>query len=273
MHYADALTKRIQATSPLCVPLDPELGKLPDGIPKDADGVLRFSEGIIDAVKDSAAAVMVGMPHFEAMGWEGMRAFWKTCAYAKENGLVVIADGNRSGVGDACTAYAEAYLHEGSAVDALTVNPYLGEDGIVPFVEKCAESGKGIYVLVKTGNDSSADVQDLPIGDEVVHEHVAQLTESWGMHHIGPETNLSFVGAIVGPAYPEEMKYLRTLMPHIPFLVPMTASMKHGFLPDGTGALALAAEDIAYASKGSDWQEAARRSAERIARDLKELIF
>lgn len=272
MHYADALTKRIQATSALCVPLDPELGKLPEGLPKDAEGVLAFGEGIIDAVKDDAAAVIVGMPHFEALGWEGMRAFWKTCAYAKENGLIVIADGNRSGVGTACEAYAEAYLHDGSAVDALTVNPYLGEDGILPFVEKAAENGKGIYVLVKTGNESSLDVQDLTVGDEAVHEYVAQLTESWGMHRIGPETNLSFVGAVVGPAYPEEMKYLRTIMPHIPFLVPLNASMKHGFLPDGTGALAIAGDDIAYASAGSDWREQARVAAQRISRDLKELF-
>lgn len=272
MHYADQLTKRIKQTSPLCVGLDPQLGRLPEGIAKDAEGVLLFNEGIVDAVKHVAGAVSVGLPHYEALGWEGMRTFWKTCAYAKEQGLIVIADGNRSSVGAACEAYAEAYLHDGSAVDALTVNPYLGEDGIRPFIETCKENGKGVYVLVKTGNESSLDVQDLTVGDEAVHEYVAQLTESWGMHHIGPDTNLSFVGAIVGPAYPEEMKYLRTIMPHIPFLVPMNASMRHGFLPDGTGALAMAGEEIVYASAGSDWQEAARTAAERIARDAKEMF-
>lgn len=245
---------------------------MPEGIAKDADGVLRFNEGIIDAVKDVAAAVSVGLPYYEAMGWEGMRTFWKTCTYAKERGLAVIADGNRGSVGEACAAYAEAYLHDGSAVDALTVNPYLGEDGIVPFLEACKDNGKGIYVVVKTGNDGSADVQDLPIGDEVVHEHVAQLTESWGMHHIGPETNLSFVGAVVGSQYPEELKYLRTIMPHIPFLLPPVPGAKHGFLPDGTGAMVLSSSDILYASGGSDWQEAAQTSAQRIARDLTDML-
>jgi len=193
--------------------------------------------------------------------------------------MIVIADGKRGDTGTAAEAYAEAYLYEGSPVDALTVTPYLGADAVTPFMEKCAENGKGIYVLVKTGNESSSDVQDLPIGDEVVHEYVAQLTESWGMHHIGPETNLSFVGAIVGVAYPEEMKYLRTIMPHIPLLIPeygtedgVANDVKHGFLPDATGALVNASRSVIFASQGTDWQEAATVSAQRIARELRELF-
>lgn len=279
MHYTDTLTKRIQATSPLCIGLDPDLAKLPEGIPKDADGVLTFNKGIVDATKDTASCAKLSLAFYEALGWEGMRTFWKTAAYAKENGMMVIADGKRGEIGAAAEACAEAYLHEGSAIDAMTLNPYLGSDAIAPFVEKCAANGKGIYVLVKTGNDSSGDVQDLPIGDEVVHEHVAQLTEGWGMHHIGPETNLSFVGAIVGVAYPEEMKYLRTIMPHLPFLLPdygmqdgTAADVRHGFLADGTGAIVNVCDDVIFASKGSDWQEAAGLACGRIAKDLSRLF-
>jgi orotidine-5'-phosphate decarboxylase len=91
---------------------------------------------------------------------------------------------------------------------------------VTPFLERCTKNDRGIYILVKTSNESSGDLQDLPIGDEVVHEHVAQLVESWGAQNIGPKSNLSCVGAVVGATYPEEMKYLRTLMPHIPFLIP-----------------------------------------------------
>lgn len=275
MHYTDALTSRIRSTSPLCVGLDPDLAKLPEGIAKDADGVLTFNVGIIDAVKDTAACVSLSLPFYEALGWEGMRTFWKTAAHAKEQGLMVIADGKRGDIGSAASAYAEAYLHEGSAIDALTVNPYLGSDAVTPLIETCVANGKGLYVLVKTANDGSGDVQDLPVGDEVVHEHVAQLVESWGMHHIGPDTNLSFVGAIVGSAYPEELKYLRTIMPHIPFLLPETEAAgdaRHGFLPDGTGALACVTQAVAFASAGADWQEAARLACGRMAKEIKNLF-
>ena len=129
---------------------------------------------------------------------------------------------------------------------------------------------------MKTSNASSGELQDLPTGDEVVHEHIAQLVESIGMHHIGPETNLSCVGAVVGATYPEELKYLRTLMPHIPFLIPgfgaqggSADDVKHGFLADGTGAIVNSSRGIIYASSGKDWQEAAKKAAEEMAKALK----
>src|SRR4029077_4161317 len=140
-----------------------------------------------------------------------------------------------------------------------------GSDGIKPFIERCAKNDKGIFVLVKTSNPSSGELQDLPIGDEAVHEHLAQLVESLGAQCIGEQSNLSFIGAVVGATYPEEMKYLRTLMPHIPFLIPgygaqggTAADVKYGFVPDGTGAVVPASRSIMYASKGADWREAAR---------------
>lgn len=279
MHFADALTARIKATSPVCVGLDPQLGKLPEGIAKTADGVLEFNKGIIDAVKETASIVKPQLAFYEMLGWQGMKVFWETCDYAKAKGLMVLADAKRGDIGSTCEAYADAYLYAGSPVDALTVNPYLGSDGITPFLERCTKNNKGIYVLVKTSNPSSGELQDLPAGDEVVHEHLAQLVESWGMHHIGPDTSFSFVGAVVGATYPEELKYLRTLMPHIPFLIPgygaqggTAEDVKHGFLPDGTGALVNASRSIIYASGGKNWKEAAAKAAQEMAKELQSVL-
>lgn len=279
MHFADSLTAATKKKSAVCVGLDPALEKLPEGISRDARGVLHFNKGIIDATADIASCVKPQLAYYEVLGWEGMKVFWETCSYAKEKGLLVIADGKRNDIGSTCEAYADAYLSKDSPVDALTVTPYLGSDGIVPFIQRCIDNEKGMFVLVKTSNESSGDVQDLPIGDEVVHEHVAQLTEGWGMHHIGPETNLSFVGAVVGATYPEEMKYLRTIMPHIPFLIPgygaqggTAADVVHGFLPDGTGAIVNAGRSIIFSSNGSDWQDSARTAALQMAAELKDAL-
>jgi orotidine-5'-phosphate decarboxylase len=275
MHYGDQLTARISLTSPVCVGLDPILSKLPEGISKDAEGVFQFAKAIIDQVHETAAVVKPQLAYYEVLGWEGLKAFWATCAYAKDKGMMVIADAKRGDIGPTAAAYAEAYLFEDSPVDAITVNPYLGSDGVLPFIELAEKNGKGVYVLVKTSNDSSGELQDLPVGDEAVHEHLAQLVESWGMHHIGPETNLSFVGAVVGATYPEELKYLRTIMPHLPFLIPgygaqggTADDVKRGFLPDGTGAVVNASRSIIFASDGKDFAEAAGRAAAEMAEAL-----
>lgn len=276
MHFADQLTATIKEASPVCVGLDPDLQKLPEEIAKDPAGVLAFNRGIVDAVASVAACVKPQLAYYELLGWEGMKVFWDTCAYAKEKGLLVIADGKRNDIGSTCEAYADAYLYEGSPVDALTVNPYLGSDGVLPFIDRAVKHDKGLFVLVKTSNTSSGELQDLPVGDEAVHEHLAQLVESWGMHHLGPQTNLSCVGAIVGATYPEELKYLRTLMPHIPFLIPgfgaqggTAADVVHGFIPDGTGAIVNAARSIIYASSEKDWKDAARKAAETMAEEIR----
>ena len=229
----------------------------------------------MDAVKDDAACVKPQMAYFEQLGWEGMKVFFETCAYAKEQGLLVIADGKRNDIGSTCDAYAEAYLNEMSPIDALTVSPYLGSDGITPFIERATKNDKGIFVLVKTSNPSSGELQDLPCGDEAVHEHMAQLVESWAAQVIGPETNLSCIGAVVGATYPEELKYLRTLMPHVPILIPGygaqgggAADVVGGFIPDGTGAIVNSARGIIFASSGPDWQEAASNAVGSMKEDL-----
>lgn len=279
MHYADRLQERIKKTSPVCVGLDPILGKLPQGIAKDAEGATQFCKGIIDAVKNTACAVKPQLAYFELLGWQGMKALYEVSAYAQSQGLLVIADGKRNDIGSTCDAYAEAYLGADTPFDALTVTPYLGSDGVLPFAKQCAKHGKGMYVLVKTSNESSGELQDLPTGDEVVHEYLAQLVESWASQQLGKTSTLSAMGAVVGATYPEELKYLRTLMPHVPFLIPgygaqgaTAQDCRHGFLPDGTGAVINSARAILYASSGKDWQTAAGKAAEAMAKELQGLF-
>lgn len=250
------------------------MAKLPDGIKRDAEGVLQFCKGIIDATCNVASCVKPQMAYFEVLGWEGMKAFYQVCSYAKSKGLMVIADGKRNDIGSTCEAYADAYLSADSPVDALTVSPYLGSDGVMPFIEHCTKNNKGIYVLVKTSNPSCGELQDLPTGDEVVHEHLAQLVESWACQSLGT-SHLSCIGAVVGATYPEELKYLRTLMPHVPFLIPgygtqggSADDVRHGFLSDGTGAVVSASRSIIFASTGKDWKEAAGREARKMRDDL-----
>lgn len=279
MHFGDALAAATKQKSPVCVGLDPDFGKFPEGISRDLGGMKMFLEGIIDATKNVACCVKPQLAYFERLGWEGMKVFFEICDYAKENDLLVIADGKRGDIGSTCEAYADAYLHKGSAIDALTVNPYMGFDSVKPFMERCAQNEKGIFVLVKTSNPSSLEIQDLPCGDEVVHEHLAQLVEGWGAQVIGPQSNFSFVGAVVGATYPEELKYLRTLMPHIPFLIPgygaqggTAEDVKWGFIPDGTGAIVNASRSINYASSGKDWKAAAEKAAIAMAADIQKVL-
>jgi orotidine-5'-phosphate decarboxylase len=274
MHYADRLTKKIQASSPVCVGLDPVIEKLPDSLSKDLTGVKEFCIGIIDAVKNTASCIKPNLAFFERHRGEGMTMFFDVCEHAQKQGLIVIADGKRNDIGTTCDAYADAYLGNDSPIDALTVTPYLGSDGITPFIERCKANEKGIYILVKTSNQSSGELQDLPIGDESLHEYVAQLVESFATEALG-ESSLSSVGAVVGALYPEEMKYLRTLMPHVPFLIPgfgaqggTANNVVHGFLPDGTGALVTASRSIIYASSGMDWAEAAAQATMLMSQEL-----
>ncbi len=255
------------------------MNKLPEGISKDADGVLTFGKGIIDAVYDVASCIKPQMAYFEVLGWEGMKVFWELCTYARQKNLLVIADGKRNDIGSTCEAYADAYLGMLSPIDALTVTPYLGSDGITPFIKRCDAGGKGIFVLVKTSNESSGEIQDLPSGDSMVHEHVAEMVNAWGREHLDASGRFSNVGAVVGATYPEEMKYLRTLMPTTPFLIPgygaqggTAADVKAGFFGDGTGAIVNSSRGILYASSGNDWQDAARKAAKDMAAELKKVL-
>lgn len=275
MHFADALTERIRQTSVVCVGLDPAIAKLPLGIEKDVGGLRMFCVGIIEAMEGVASCIKLQLAFFEVHRAEGIALFWEMASLANARGFVVIADGKRGDIGSTCEAYADAYLGGGSPIDALTVNPYLGSDGIAPFITRCAKNDKGIFILVKTSNPSSGELQDLPFGDATVHEHLAELVEGWGESYRGPAAHLSCIGAVVGATYPEELTYLRSLMPHAPLLIPgygaqggTAKDVRGGFLPGRRGAIVAASRSIIYASDGADWKAAARSAAQTMAAEL-----
>lgn len=306
MHFADRLTNAVaEKAAPICVGLDPRYGKIPQFI-KDkhveefgktkkaiAASILEFNIGIIEAVKDIVPVVKPQIAFYEMYGTEGIWAYISTCKYAREQGLIVIADGKRNDIGSTCEAYADGFLGEIDVFgeseevfysDALTVTPYLGSDGILPFVQRCSDFNKGIFVLVKTSNPSSGDIQDLPAGELAVHEHVAELVSAWGKDFIG-ENGFSSVGAVVGATYPEEASYLRNAMPHNIFLVPGYGAQGGGaedvkpcFFENGTGAIVNSSRGIIFAYEKNDtygeenFADAAREAAHAMKEDLKVVL-
>jgi len=225
-NFADRLIETVERKrSCVVVGLDPQLDSLPSELREKArrstadaaDAVLEFNRRVLDAVADHAAAVKPQSAFYEALGWEGVRALAATVRAAHERGLLVIADVKRGDIGSTAEAYAQGHLDLLEA-DAVTVNPYLGIDGIAPFIKR-ARDGKGIFVLVKTSNPSSVELQDLDASGAKVYEKVAELVARWGGDCRG-ETGYSAVGAVVGATFPAAAEKLRRLMPHAPFLVP-----------------------------------------------------
>lgn len=264
-HFTDRLITAIkQKGAPICVGLDPRLEQIPNFIKKGksseaaAEAILEFNKGIIDAVHDLVPAVKPQFAFYIQYGFSGVWAFEETCKYAQEKGLIVIADAKCNDIGSTAEAYARAFLGEMNC-DAVTVNPYLGYDGIKPFIEVCKKRGKGIFVLVKTSNKSSGDLQDRMTEDKLRnYEIMAQLLESWGADEIG-ESGYSSIGAVVGATFPAEAKKLRQLMPHAYFLVPgfgaqgaTAADVKACFNKDGLGALINSSRDIIFAPSPRD---------------------
>lgn len=265
MHFADQIFQQIQkGKSPICVGLDPHASQLPSFLIKKhqniTDAILEFNQGIIDAVKDVAVAIKPQFAFYEIYGSAGIKVLEETCQYVKENSdLIIIGDGKRNDIGSTATAYAEAYLGKNSPYfcDALTVTPYLGSDGIRPFVEKCDENGKGIFVLVKTSNPSAGEFQDLIVGEELMHEKVALAVANWGENSIG-ESGFSSIGAVVGATYPEEIKILREMMPAQIFLIPgygaqggTMEDIKPAFYKNKMGALVNSSRGILFAYQKS----------------------
>ena len=235
----DRLCEAIQQTKcPVCVGLDTELSHLSEEYrPKEqtlvtiSESVFRYNRDIMDEISGIVPSVKVQAAYYEQYGAEGMKCFLDTMAYAKGKGLVVIADIKRNDIGSTAKAYANAYIRN-SAADFITVNAYLGNDGIAPFVEACSETGKGIFALVKTSNPSGGEFQDLDVGGQKLYETVADKVAEWGNPLVG-QYGYSSVGAVVGATYPEEAEALRQRMPHTFFLVP------------GYGAQGAGADDIA----------------------------
>lgn len=304
-NFADRLANRIsKLNNPTVVGLDPRMHKIPEVIKQMAikeygetieavsAALIIFNTAIIDAISDIVPAVKLQIAFYEMYGHSGLFAYEQTIMHAKDQGMIVIGDAKRNDIGSTAEAYANGHLGEVDvfgkptttlSTDALTVTPYLGTDGIKPFVDVCEEFGKGIFVLVRTSNPSADEIQGQPVGDHLMDEHVATLVEGWGRGLIG-ETGFSSVGAVVGATYPEEARNLRNLMPNQIFLVPgygaqggSAEDVKPCFHKNGTGAIVNSSRGIifAYQEKGlpeEEFAQAARDAAVEMKEDLAKLF-
>ena len=302
----DRMIERIVALqNPTVAGLDPKLSYIPEEIRQEAYGrygrtlegaaeaLLLFNKGLIDALCDIVPAVKPQCAYYEMYGWQGVKALHETIAYARKKGMFVITDGKRNDIGSTMEAYAAAHLGstdvEGEAVaafdaDALTVNGYLGTDGIKPLMKACAEGDKGIFVLVKTSNPSSGELQNQMLeGVQTVYLKMGQMCEEWGEELPG-KYGYSGVGAVVGATYPAELGELREALPHTFFLVPgfgaqggAADDVAPGFDKNGLGAIINSSRGIMCAWQkencaGSEYAAAARREAERMRGQLMERI-
>ena len=235
------LIERIaQLQNPSVVGLDSLLDYIPQHIKEEkfaqygdtfdaaAQAILAYNKEIIDAICDIVPAVKPQAAYYEMYSWQGMWALYETVKYAQEKGMIVIMDGKRNDIGSTMQAYAKAHLgvsevngKELSAFgsDMLTVNGYLGSDGIEPLLPICDEKDKGIFVLVKTSNPSSGELQDQKIGDKSIYETMGAMCEQWG-EKTQNSYGYSRVGAVVGATYPQQLSEMRQKMPHTFFLVP-----------------------------------------------------
>ncbi len=310
-NFADKLIEAVKKKgNPICVGLDPRLDQIPKKIIAKAlasgeksptvaaaAAILDFNKGIIDAVADLVPVVKPQIAFYEIFGADGVRAFEETIKYAKSKGLITIADAKRNDIGSTAEAYARAFLGEVEIfsdenevvqpifdADSITINAYLGWDGVKPFVEECGKYGKGVFALVKTSNKSSGDLQDLEMKDgRTVYEILGHLIDSWGSDEIG-ESGYSFVGAVVGATYPGQAKKLRAIMPNSIFLVPgygaqggSAADVKPCFNKDGLGAIVNSSRGIIFAYESMEisedaYQDAARKAVLNMKKDL-DMLF
>lgn len=274
------LVEKIQKTgAPIVVGLDPMLDYVPEHIKAKAykeygetlegaaEAIWQYNKEIVDHVYDLIPAVKPQIAMYEQFGVEGLIAFRKTAAYCKEKGLIVIGDIKRGDIGSTSEAYAVGHLgkvqvggnaYAGFDEDFATVNPYLGSDGIKPFIKVCREERKGLFILVKTSNPSSGEFQDRFVkgegGDRPLYEIVGEQVAKWGADCMGD--SYSYIGAVVGATYPEQGKVLRKIMPKAFILVPgygaqggKGADLVHFFNEDGLGAIVNSSRGIIAAYK------------------------
>lgn len=277
-HFADEFLKKVEEKkSPLCVGLDPHFEMIPDSIIKGKSEVAAIEEfliKIIDATAPFAPVVKPNLAFFEVWGADGWRTMEKVCEHAKKKNLLVVADGKRNDIGSTAEKYARAFLSKNTPYDALTITPYLGQDGIIPFAKVAAENGKGIFVLVKTSNPSAGEFQDLPIGDCLVHEEVARAVARIGSEYIG-ESGFSNVGAVVGATQADDIRILRSEMPGQLFLMPGYGAQGAGaqdvaeaFYKGGTGAMINSSRGILFSGGEKDFTEGAAKAAQKAQEEL-----
>ena len=306
MSFDRLIAKIIETGNPTVVGLDPKLDYVPEFIRKEAfaekgddlkgaaRAIWRFNKAIIDAVCDIVPAIKPQSAYYEMYGWHGVKTLHKTIEYAKEKGMFVIVDGKRNDIGATMEAYATAYLGstkvgdkelEGFGADALTVNGYLGTDGISPLTELCQKNDKGIFVLVKTSNKSSGELQDRTLDDgKTIYETMGDMCEKWGADTMG-KYGYSAVGAVVGATYPEQLAEMREKLPHTFFLVPGYGAqgggaegVAKGFDKNGLGAIVNSSRAVmcAYQKEEGcspeDFAGAARRECIRMRDDITSFV-
>ena len=278
----EKLVNRIKKlNAPIVVGLDPTLNFVPkflldkainekgETLEAAADAIFEFNKAIVDAVYDLIPAVKPQIAMYEQFGIPGLMAYKKTLDYCLEKGLLVIGDAKRGDIGSTSTAYAIGHLGKvkiGSTeiapidADFLTINPYMGSDSVVPFVEECKKNDKGLFILVKTSNPSSGEFQDQKVGEKAVYELVGKKVDEWGLDTV--KEGYSDVGAVVGATYPEMGKVLREIMPKAYILVPgygaqggTAAELKPFFNKDGLGAIVNSSRGIIAAYKQEKYAE------------------
>ena len=294
--------KMKQMNAPVVVGLDPMLSYIPEHILNKAikehgetleaaaEAIFEYNKGIVDAIYDIVPAVKPQIAMYEQFGVPGVEAFKKTVDYCKSKDRVIIGDIKRGDIGSTSEAYAVGHIgnvkigskiHTPFGEDFVTVNPYLGSDGVNPFIKVCKEENKGIFVLVKTSNPSSGEFQDRLIDGRPLYELVGEQVAKWGEDCMGD--GYSYVGAVVGATYPEQGKILRKLMPKTLILVPgygaqggQGKDLVHYFNEDGLGAIVNSSRGIIcaykqdkYASFGSEnYADASRAAALDMIEDI-----
>ena len=302
------LINKIQKTkAPIVVGLDPMLSYVPEHIQKKAfaeygetlegaaEAIWQFNKEIVDKTYDLIPAVKPQIAMYEQFGIEGLKAYKKTVDYCKSKDLVVIGDIKRGDIGSTSAAYAVGHLgkvqvgsktYAGFDEDFATVNPYLGSDGVKPFIDVCKQENKGLFILVETSNPSSGEFQDQKIDGKPLYELVGEKVAQWGEEHMG-ESGYSYVGAVVGATYPEQGEILRKVMPKSFILVPGYGAqggkgkdLVHFFNEDGLGAIVNSSRGIiaaykqeAYAKFGAEnFGDASRAAVEAMIADIQDAL-
>lgn len=305
MSFDRLIEKIVEKQNPTVAGLDPKLSFIPQYITEKAfrahgktlegaaAALLEYNKGLIDALCDIVPAVKPQAAYYEMYGWQGVRALAETIQYAREKGMFVITDGKRNDIGTTMEAYATAHLGvtdvQGEKIaafgaDALTVNGYLGTDGIKPLLGICKAEDKGIFVLVKTSNPSSGELQDQPLtSGKTVYEEMGGFCESWGEDVMG-KYGYSGVGSVVGATYPAQLGEMRKKAPHTFFLVPgygaqggAADDVAPAFDENGLGAVINSSRGIMCAWQKEqcaevDYAKAARREAIRMRDEIKARI-
>lgn len=293
MKLMERLNKAVMEKGPLLAGLDPDMEKL-RALSKeigykgtDCDFLRDYCFEYIKAVKDTVVATKINIAFFEAC--EQLNIFWEVAEKTKEEGLFVIADVKRADIGNTSAKYAEAFLYGNTPIDAITINPYFGTDGVKPFLDMAAKNDKGVFVLAKTSNPSSDEIQNLVTEDgEKVYQKVGHLVDCWGRSISSETTTYNPVGAVVGATHPTEAKELRDMLPNTFFLVPgygaQGATAKDivvNFDSKGGGAVVNSSRGLMFAYKNerwaqkyssSRWADATHDEAERAQKELVEAI-